>query len=153
MFPTAPVNDECSGAIAISTQSFGATCSNSISINTNGATHSSPDPSCAVNDSNDDLWYMFTANSSSIILRYSNAVITTTANNGTVGYALYNGACPSATTTVSCSNGFGFSSGFQILNGLSIGATYYLRLFSQGTNNYISFDFCIQNVPAPPVKR
>ena len=148
--PAAPANDDCSGAIAITTQPFGSNCSNSVTINTTGATHSSPDPSCGVIDSNDDLWYSFIANSSSIILRYSNAVLTTSGNNGTIGYALYNGACPSTTSTLSCSSGFGFSDGFQIINSLNIGSTYYLRLFSQGTNNYIRFDFCIQDVPAPP---
>jgi hypothetical protein len=148
--PAPPSNNECTGAIAITTQPFGATCAASVSATTNGATHSTPDPSCGVAESNDDIWYSFTASSQTIILRFSNAILTTTGNSGLLGYALYNGSCPSSSTTVSCDPGFGFSNGYQIINGLTIGNTYYLRLFSSAGNNYMTFDFCVQDVPPPP---
>jgi hypothetical protein len=148
--PPPPVNNECAGAIAIGTQPFGATCAASVSANTTGATHSSPDPSCGVTESNDDIWYSFTANTQSVVLRFSNAILTTSGSSGVLGYALYNGSCPSSITTVSCDPGFGFNSGYKIIDGLTIGSTYYLRLFSLSGNNYMSFDFCVQDVPPPP---
>jgi hypothetical protein len=148
--PAPPVNDECTGAIAITTQPFGTTCAASIAANTSGATQSSPNPSCTSTDNNDDIWYSFTASSQSVILRFSNLIETTNGNTASLGYALYNATCPSNTTTFSCDNNIGFGSGFEIIDGLTIGNTYFLRLFGQGSNNYISFNFCVQDVPAPP---
>jgi large repetitive protein len=150
--PPPPANDECSGAIAIVTQPFGISCAASVSVNTTGATHSSPDPPCGVADSNDDTWYSFVANSQSIILRYSNGVNTITGSTTQgLGYALYNASCPASTTTVSCSSAISvIGAGHQIIDGLSIGNTYYLRLFSYNSDNYMSVDFCVQDVPPPP---
>jgi hypothetical protein len=150
--PAPPANDECAGAIAITTQPFGTACTASVSANTTGSTHSTPDPSCGVSDSNDDIWYSFTANSQSIILRYSNGLNTVTGSTTQgLGYALYNAACPVTTATISCSSAISVTStGHQIIDGLTIGNTYYLRLFSDNANNYMSFDFCVQDVPPPP---
>ena len=148
--PPPPANNECAAAINITTQPFGINCAASVSANTTGATRSSPDPSCGAGDSNDDIWYSFTANSQSVILRYSNASVTTAAGAGVLGYALYNSPCPATTATLSCSSGIGFGSGYQIIDGLTIGNIYYLRLFSTEANNYMSFDFCVQDVPPPP---
>ncbi len=145
-----PANDECANAINITTQPFGIACAASVSVNTAGATKSSPNADCSSTDINDDVWYRFTPNSSSAILRFSNGIYTTSTGVLSLGFALYNSACPFTTTTVACSPFFGFGSGYQIIDGLTIGNTYYLRLFSLGPNNYCSFDFCVQDVPAPP---
>jgi hypothetical protein len=76
-------------------------------------------------------------------LRYSNCIETTTDNSASLGYALY-GSCPTNSSSISCSNSFGFKIGSVTLTGLTPGNTYYLRLFAAGTNNYASFNFCIQ---------
>ncbi len=149
--PPPPVNDHCVNAIPITTQPFGITCAASVNVNTNGATKSFPNADCSSTDINDDVWYSFIANSASVVVRFSNGSYITNTGVLSLGYALYNNACPSATATIACSSSFGFGSGYQIITGLSIGNTYYLRLFSLGANNYCSFDFCVQDVPAPPV--
>lgn len=149
--PAPPVNDDCTGALPISTQPFGNSCAASVSANTTGATQSSPNPSCAGLDNNDDIWYSFTANSSSVILRFSNAVLTTSSGNMNLAFALYSGSCPVSTATVACATTIGSGSGLNIIDGLTIGTVYYLRLWSFGSNNYGSFSFCVQDVPPPPV--
>jgi hypothetical protein len=149
--PPPPVNDHCANAIPITTQPFGLTCTASVSVNTTGATKSSPNTDCSSTDINDDVWYSFTANSASVVVRFSNGNYITNTGVLSLGYALYNSTCPSTTATIACSSSFGFGNGYQIINGLIIGNTYYLRLFSLGPNNYCSFDFCVQDAPAPPV--
>jgi NAD kinase len=145
-----PANDDCVNAITFTTQPYGTTCTASVSGNTTGATPSTPTPACGGGDANDDVWYKFTASSQSVILRFNNALITTTGGGAYFSYALYNG-CPTTTAGIACNNGnLGFVNGYEIINGLTIGTTYYLRLFSYGGNNYMSFDFCVQNVPPPP---
>lgn len=67
-----------------------------------------------------------------------------------LGCAVYSSACPATTTTLFCSTNIGNNNGNQILDGLTIGATYYLRFWSFGANNYSSFNFCVQEVPPPP---
>ena len=152
--PAPPVNDECANATAISTQPFGISCAAAVSANTTGATQSPLNPNCTIVDNNDDIWYSFVAASGSVILRFSNAVQTTSGLSGNLGYALYNTECPSVlnagNTLVSCNNNIGNGSGHQIISGLTIGNIYILRLFSTTTNNYMRFDFCVQDVPAPP---
>lgn len=149
--PAAPVNDHCANAITVATQPFGSSCSATVSANTTGATLSSPVSSCTGTESNDDIWYRFTASSASIIIRFNNLVQTNEGSTGSLGYALYNSACPASTAAVSCSNFIGFGGGYRVIDGLIAGNTYYLRLYSSGANNYMSFDFCIQDVPPSPV--
>jgi hypothetical protein len=149
--PAPPANNECANAIAITTQPFGGTCAASVSVNTTGASASTPATTCTTNDINDDVWYSFTANSASIILRFANLIETTDGSTGSLGYALYNASCPVSTAAFSCSNTIGFGTGYRIIDGLTIGNTYYLRLYGSGANNYVSFTFCVQDVPATPV--
>lgn len=148
--PLPPANDECSGAIAITTQPFGTSCTATVSANTTGATQSSPNPSCTGTDNNDDIWYRFTANSQSVLIRFSNAQLTTTNGNMNPGFALYAGSCPATTATVACATNIGSNSGLYIADGLTIGTEYYLRFWSFGANNYGSFNFCVQDAPPPP---
>jgi Secretion system C-terminal sorting domain len=148
--PSVPANDECATAISIATQPYGTICSAPISATTNGATASViTETSCVTTSDNDDIFYSFTAAGTSQILNFSNLV----AGVGTatqLGYQVFAGACP-GTQITSCSTGFGTSgAGSTIINGLTVGTTYTLRLFAAGTSNSASFDFCIQNLPPVP---
>lgn len=143
----APANDECSGAIVITPVAFGVSCSASVSANTSGATRSLPNPSCTSVENNDDIWYSFTATSATIILRFSNVVRNETGSEGIVGASLYQGACPTTTTTLLCNNIASAGAGFLTINSLTIGTVYYLRFWSTlGGTNTVSFNFCVQEV-------
>jgi large repetitive protein len=145
-----PSSDECANAINLSMDPFGATCTNPVTVTTTGATASTPATSCNSADAGDDVWYRFTAISTSAIIRVSGIV--NTINNATtsVGFALYENACPATTTSLACEGNLGFGSGFKIINGLTIGNIYFVRVWTGGTNNYGSFSLCVQQVPAPP---
>ncbi len=143
--PPPPANDECTGAIPVSLTLPGTLCVSSIFANTSGATLSANSPSCvSINFNNDDTWYSFTAPSGTAILRYSNCFETTTTAGAGLGYALYN-SCPSGNASLLCSNNFGFINGFTTLTGLTAGNVYLPRLFGSNSNNYVSFNFCIQS--------
>jgi hypothetical protein len=101
-------------------------------------------------DNNDDIWYSFTANTQTVLLSFTNCVFTTSGGNANLGFALYNATCPTTTTTFACSTNIGNTSGQQIVSGLTIGATYYLRFWITFGNNYGSFNFCVQDIPPPP---
>ncbi|MBX2925253.1 MAG: hypothetical protein KF746_23835 [Chitinophagaceae bacterium] len=89
-----------------------------------------PDPSCTTVENNDDVWYYFTAQTSSVIIRFSNIINDATGGRGIAGVALYQGACPSAATGIYCNNLHANGDGHQVINGLTIGETYYVRIWS-----------------------
>jgi hypothetical protein len=149
-FNTQAQNNECSGAIAITLTPFGATCSSTIHATTAGATRSFPNPSCTSVENDDDIWYSFTATTSSVLLRFSNVVNDATGGAATIGFALTSG-CPLNSSTIICNNLVSAGSHFLIINGLIPGNIYMLRFWSTLTfGNSASFDFCLQEVPAPP---
>ncbi len=148
--PAPPANNECSNASVILLQPFGTNCSSLLSATTAGATQSMPNPSCANDYNNDDIWYSFTAVSNSVRISFSNARQALSSGNANVGYALYENSCPSSSTAFSCSNNIGVGSGNAVIARLTPGNTYYLSLFSFGTNNYMNLDFCLQDVPSAP---
>jgi hypothetical protein len=150
LFSQAPANDDCSGAILFNTVPFGTSCSSSVMGSTVGATRSAPNLSCGNSENDDDVWYRFVANSQSIILRFGIAIETGTGDPATVGFALYANACPTTTSSILCNNLGSAGFGYHIVDGLTIGSTYYLRFWST-LSSTMSFQFCVQDVPAAPV--
>jgi hypothetical protein len=153
---TTIANDECSGAITITTQANGASCVGATAASTTGATPSAQLSSCWSSSLNDDIWYRFTATATSVVLNVSNFTATTgTATE--LGFVIYNDtsncsrvipanelttACPAVTIT----SGAGTAS----FGGLVVGNTYTLRLFAVGSANSASFNFCLMDPPPPP---
>lgn len=124
-----PANDNCSGAITIS-----ATSSTPIEGTTLNATQSMAG---TVGTADDDVWYKFTAVSSAHNIQVSpeysfNAVV-----------ELFSGSCGSL-TSISCvnANGNGVTESISA-TGLTIGQTYYVRVYDFGTTNPTSFIFDI----------
>ncbi len=138
--PPPPSNDEASGAITLTTNSNFA-CATTTAGTTASATQS-PDaaPSCSATGINDDVWYNFTATSTSHRISFSNT-------SNTVAAALYSGAPGSlAFITGACAS--------TTLNAtaLTIGQTYYVRVYtiSATVGTYSNFDICIGTPPPPP---
>lgn len=154
--PPPPVNDECSGAITVTTQPNAPTCSGTTSVNTSSATLSTNTSACWSTSNNDDLWYRFVATNSTVIINVSNYTIT----SGTapdLAYVLYNDSldCNNVNSahelTTSCPVLTPVSgSGTATFSGLIVGNTYTLRLFTSGSGNSASFDFCLMDPPVPP---
>ncbi|HRO47243.1 T9SS type A sorting domain-containing protein [Agriterribacter sp.] len=145
-----PANDECIGATIISIVTFGSSCAGSVSASTAGATRSVPAPSCTSSENDDDIWYQFTATTTSVVLRFSNTINIGTGGSAIIGYALYETACPANRSALQCNNIGSAGAGFQIIGGLTEGNTYFLRFWSTLTaGNAATFDFCIQEATAP----
>ncbi len=145
----APANDECAAATSINLSPFSASCSSTISANTQGATKSSPNPSCTSSLNDDDIWYSFQATTSSIVLRVFNATYNGTGQTAQVGFSFYEAACPSTTSNIICSNLITAGTGYLIINNLVPGTVYYLRFWSSSSTQYATFEFCVQEIMQP----
>jgi hypothetical protein len=139
-----PSNDDCTGAILITTSSYSDMGGTYTDVNTSGATASSPNPSCITSsDNNDDVWYKFVAQTQVELLRVHS-------DNGSLAfcYALYD-SCGGKEMT--CNNFMGTFYANEALGGLTPGKTYYLRLWSQFNFTSISLSFSVQNInPVTP---
>lgn len=142
-----PSNNECSGAILVTTSLYSDEGGTYTNVNTSGATASVPNPACITsNDNNDDVWYKFVAQTQTELLRVHSAV--SGSSYVTFGYALYDGC---GGTEMVCNNEMGTFHGNEMLGGLTVGNTYYLRFWSKYNFTSMSLAFCVQDIyPATP---
>lgn len=133
-------SDNCAAA---PTLTIGAVCSSPIAGTSLGATQSIA--GCA-GTADDDVWYKFVATATS----HSVQVI------GSAGYdAVIEGFSGTCATLVSLNCVDGTLTGGtenMLLSGLTIGNTYYIRIYHYYTGSGSStFSICISNAPAAPV--
>ena len=135
-----PANDEAAAAIAL-TVNADLNCGSVTSGTTSGASESpDPAPSCSSAGINDDVWYTFVASSVDHRISFISPSTTTAAAlyTGTPGsLSFVTGACASTTL---------------IASGLTIGQTYYVRVYSTSavTSTISNFDICVGTPPAAP---
>ncbi|MEM6719731.1 MAG: GEVED domain-containing protein [Bacteroidota bacterium] len=142
--PSAPSNDDCSGATALSV-STSDTCTTSVSGTTVSATETLGAITCSgfVGDADDDVWYSFVATGS------EHDITVTPGTIDDIVIDLRSGSCNG--TNIDCQDG-NFT-GTEILNatGLTAGDTYYVRVYSYGgAGDEGTFDICVTSPPAPP---
>lgn len=127
--PPPPPNDNCPQAISAAVNS-NSTCTSVTSGYTVGATQSQPG---CVGTAHDDVWFSFVALSSNHDISILNATGTTD-----LVHQVFSGTCGSLTSLV-CSDPNNSS-----LTGLTVGATYYVRVYTySSTGSNTSFDLCI----------
>jgi len=137
-----PSNDDCSAAINIPVNA-GNQCATSLIGNTYFATQSvETAPTCGATGINDDVWYKFTATASTHFLGanyFDNSIVT----------QVYSGSCGSL-VAVSCKTS-SYGNANQLLTGLTVGNTYYVRVFSTvaTVGTYSTFDICISTPTVP----
>lgn len=146
--PAAPANDNCAGAVAL-TQAACAPTAGSMA----GATASATPVICAGGNADDDIWYSFVATAEAAIIDLQ------TTNNGVVesgadvAFEMYTGTCAGLTALVpSCYNASasrGLAETATITSGLSVGTTYYIRVYDRGPG-YGSANGNITICVAPP---
>lgn len=162
VFYTKITNDECSTAYVLPVSTTGY-CDAPYSATLLGATASPQTIVCGTAaNANDDVWFEFTASSTSHILYINNRAgsSTTTLNLSKV---LYSGSCNSLQqiqciqgnnvqyNTTFFITGAGANNNDVLLNNLTVGTTYKLRIFSNyATANDTRFDICIAT-PAKPI--
>ncbi len=140
MFTTAPPNDDCSGAIAVTVDAAGAGCPSPTTADNTSATGSEATngtPSCNSYQGG-DVWYSFTA-------PYGGKVkVVVSANNwSTAAAAIYDGC--GSDTEIDCDGVYGV--GNFTLEGMTVGNTYYLRMWDYGNNDSGTVDFCLEELP------
>lgn len=146
--PPPPGNDECAGATPITMAADQASCgASTVAVTTANALQSSPNPSCTSTANDDDVWFQFTATAEAVQVQFDNLVGIPN-SVFSVGSALYEGSCGSLTEL-----GCDFASTganpelSDVFCGLTIGNTYYLRVWSNSTTNDAAFDMCVFGVP------
>lgn len=125
-------NDECSTAIQVPIN--GHNCNQVVAGSLNGATASAEPlaPTC-LGAADDDAWYKFTATNTNLSISLQNI----TGSTSNLNFAVYSGSC-SALTHIYCATIAGS------LSNLTVGSTYYLRVYSsENTPQTSAFNICI----------
>ncbi|MFN3968426.1 fibronectin type III domain-containing protein [Flavobacterium sp.] len=135
---TPPANDNCSGAVSL-TVNPSTTCTSNTAGTTLGATQSQAG---CVGTADDDVWYSFVATTNSHTL-----TATPTSLSDTVIQA-FSGNCGSL-VSLDCVDDTISSNESTVLTGLTIGNTYYVRVYSySSTSGQGTFNICVtSNIP------
>ncbi|MDI6833265.1 MAG: hypothetical protein QMD02_05385, partial [Bacteroidales bacterium] len=137
--PPPPANDECSDAIHLSVnpdQNCGTVVHGSVS----DATASSQTNPC-YGTADDDIWYSFVATSN----RHDISLLNITGSTTDMYIAVYGGSCGSL-TNILCSD-----TESAVIDGLTPGMTYYVRIYTYTSTSgqTSSFDICVGTPPPP----
>ncbi|MGB1232317.1 MAG: gliding motility-associated C-terminal domain-containing protein, partial [Winogradskyella sp.] len=134
-----PDNDNCVGATTAVVNNDD-TCTQLTPGTILAATPSGVSNGSCAGDPNDDVWYEFTALNDVQVI----SLVNITGGTTNLDHALYEGSC-GALTELSCTNGTS-----SITPSLVVGNTYYIRIFSGGSDDDESttFDLCIRKAPS-----
>ncbi len=140
-----PPNNNCSGAIAFPTIPTTGACATLSNQTTAGSSNSSVTPTgvCTSNlgSPDDDVWFSFVATGTIQFLSGSYV-----SGSSDVYWQVFSGACSSTMTAILCTD----NDAGGTLSGLTIGNTYYVRLYTWGSGNNTTQNICISGVPPPP---
>ncbi|MCP4439937.1 MAG: T9SS type A sorting domain-containing protein [Aureispira sp.] len=116
-------------------------CTAFVSAHTAGATQSSAG---CTGTADDDVWFSFVATSTDHNIDLSNIRALTGTSTDMV-FEVFSGSCGSLTSVI-CSD-----PNSTALTGLTVGNTYFIRVYSYGTTSTDAFDICITTpIPPPP---
>lgn len=133
-----PANNDCSTATNVPVNA-GTTCTSVVS-GTIACSSASADANTCFGTADDDVWFSFVATGSTATISLNNVVGSTT----DLYHSVYSGTCGSL-TNLTCSD-----PNSSTVSGLTVGATYYVRVYSWTsiTGQTTTFDICIGN-PCP----
>ncbi len=139
--PPPPPNDNCTGAIGL-TVNPNNLCGTTTAGTVQNATTSAQTNACG-GTADDDVWYSFVATNTTHFVSLLNLAGSTT----DLYHSVYSGTCGSIGAPLVCSDPES-----STVTGLTIGNTYYVRVYSwTGTAGQTStFDICIGTPPPPP---
>jgi len=140
---SAPVNDDCSGAISL-TVNPDLTCTDFASGTIQGASASSTSTTSCSGSEDDDVWFSFVATDTRHKIDLTNIAGSTTF----IEHSLWTGAdCDNLNLVPgTCS-----TANSSVINNLVIGETYYFRVYSNTTtpDQNTTFDVCVATLPPP----
>ncbi len=144
--PPPPTNDNCAGATAFPVIPTNGTCANLLNQSTNAATNSNVTPSgaCTTNPvtPDDDVWFSFVATTTTHILSS-----TWVSGNTDIYWQVFSGSCNSTMNSLLCTD----NDAGGTISGLTIGQTYYIRLYTWSTLVTTTQNLCISSPPPPPI--
>ena len=137
-----PANDDCAGATPVPVNAD-LSCTMTASGTIEAATASPEDPAACGGTEDDDVWFSFMATATS----HEIDLINLTGGTTDLYHSLWEGTCGSLTHQGLCSD-----PNSSTATGLTIGNTYYLRVYSwtSTTGQTTDFDVCIGTLPPPP---
>lgn len=141
--PPVPVNDNCASATSLVSNS---SCSNTAGT-VAGSTNSGVVVSSCGGTADDDVWYKFTAVQPITTISLS-SIGSSLSSSGTV-VELFSGSCGSL-TSIGCASGT--SSTLSLSTALTVGSTYYIRVYSSGNSAIITggdFNICVTHASPP----
>ena len=135
-----PANDDCENAI-VALANADSNCTNITSGTIYGATQS-PQGNTCFGTANDDVWFSFEA----LATDHAVSLLNVAGDTTNMSFGLYEGADCNTLTNIACPN-----NGQIVANGLTIGETYYVQVFSSGNLPFqnTTFDLCIISLPPP----
>ena len=135
-----PSNDNCENATSVTANADG-NCTNFVSGTLFGAT-TSPQANPCTGTANDDVWFSFVAVNTDQAISFSNITGPTTF----LSHGLYEGTDCNNLTNLYCS-----TADESIANGLTVGNTYYIRVFTFNNDPFqdVTFDLCVYSIPPP----
>jgi uncharacterized repeat protein (TIGR01451 family) len=146
-----PANDNCSGAVSISSN---IACSFT-TYNIRSATSNSgfPAGACgsATNTTTYDMWFTFQAQATSTTITFNASGFGSAITASSVYVEVLSGTACGSFTSLLCGN----ASAARTATGLTVGVTYYLRIYTvsspsgSGNDNKWNYDMCL-TYPAPP---
>ena len=137
----APSNNDCSGATSLTVNS-----TTSCTTSTTGTTlYASQSQAGCAGTADDDVWYRFTATSTT----HTVTVTPGTLNN--VVFQIFDGSCAGLTGLVCRNITNGSAVETSTIAGLTIGTTYFVRVYSQANGSgQGTFDICV-TTPQPEI--
>lgn len=143
--PPLPLNDNCIGATSLTVNSD-LDCGVVTSGYTLGATPSGLTTSPCYGEADDDVWFKFVATKTSHKISLLNVTSIGADDDDDIYFQVLGGTC-GVLSSIQCSDATS-----SIVSGLTIGQTYYVRVYSYyGTGSNQSFDVCVGSIPPPPV--
>jgi hypothetical protein len=139
----APTNDNCTGAVGLTVNPT-QTCTSVTAGTIANSTASSQGIGGCGGTADDDVWFSFTATNSSHDISLLNVVGSTT----DLYHSLWTGTCPTLTLVAgTCSD-----PNSQTVTGLTVGQTYFLRVYTwtSTAGQTSTFNVCIGTPPAAP---
>lgn len=140
--PPPPSNDECSSATVLTVNPT-LVCAVSSPGTVLSATGSADANSCGNTRDDDDVWYSFVATNTTHFIDILNVSGSVT----DMYHSVFTGSCGSLGSAILCSD-----PNSSTLTGLTIGNTYYVRVYTYTTTSgqTTTFNVCVTTPPPPP---
>ncbi|MEZ0007192.1 hypothetical protein ABH942_002571 [Flavobacterium sp. 28YEA47A] len=139
--PAPPANDNCENAINL-TVNPNSSCTQTIGGTIEGATDSLVNSDSELGIPDDDVWYKFVATTTSHKIKLLNVE----GEQTDLILEVFQGSCGGQLAAISASDSYEI-----FISDLTIGNTYYIRVFSSGVNTAgsSSFDICVATGQRP----